>query len=84
MRKAGQELGLTIASIAVMLSSWHFGVLTFLLLGMPIATPGLAIAGGAPAPWKIPAKDYLLYFGIALALAFGIFACAKYSALHGG
>ena len=84
MRKAGQTLSLTIVSITVMLWSWHFGVMPFLLVGTPIVTLRLAVAGGARAPWKIPAKDYLLYFVIALGLAFGVFACAKYAALHGG
>ena len=55
------------ASIAVMVWSWHFGIMVFLLVGMPIAAVGLAVAGGARAPWKIPARDYVLYLAIALA-----------------
>jgi len=83
MRRVGQTLGLTIASIAVILWSWHFGVIVFLLVGMPIATVGLAVAGGARPPWRIPARDYLLYLAIAVVLVLGILAYAKYSAMHG-
>ena len=70
---------LTIASIGVLVVSWHFGIVTFLLVGIPISLVTLGVAGGARLPWKIPARDMLLYLAISIALVLGILAYAAYS-----
>jgi hypothetical protein len=73
------RVAITAAGIVVLFESLRFGNAAFFLVGIPAFLVAGGIAGGARLPWRIPARDTLLYVAISVALVLGTIAYAVHA-----